>query len=148
MNIKNTTSAFFGLILFAALSPSAFALQPSNTNNLVGTWVNVNPATGGIVKIVITNNLLTGFNINTFGSCSPTPCNHGVISASRFSKSISSTVAHGLSGQYNFGFSTMQVTAQRVYDLDGGNFLEVETRTKFATGDTRNDYIRTELFRK
>lgn len=148
MNIKNTISAFFGLILFAALSPSAFALQPSNTTNLVGTWVNVNPATGGIVKIVITNNRLTGFNINTFGSCSPTPCDHGVISASRFSKSISSTVAHGLSGQYNFGFSTMQVTAQRVYNLDGGNFLEVETRTKFAAGDTRNDYIRTELFRK
>jgi hypothetical protein len=147
MNMKKSLSAFFGLFLFAALSQSAFALQPSNTTNLVGTWTNVNPATGGIVKVVVTNNIL-GFRINTFGACSPTPCNHGSILASRFSKSVSSTVAQGLSGQYDFGFSTMLVTAQRVYDLDGGTFLEVETRTKFAAGDTRNDYTRTELFRK
>ena len=147
MNIKKATSALFGLFLFAAVSQSAFALQPANTANLVGTWVNVNPTTGGIVKIVVTHNIL-GFTINTFGACSPTPCNHGVIAASRFSKSVSSTVAQGLSGQYNFGFSTMLVTAQRVYDLDGGNFLELESRTKFAVGDARNDYTRTEMFRK
>ena len=147
MNMKKTTSAFFGLVLFAALSQSALALQPASTANLVGTWTNVNPTTGGIVKIVVTHDLL-GFKINTFGACSPTPCNHGVIPASRFSKSVSSTVAQGLSGQYNFGFSTMSVTAQRVYDLDGGNFLELVTQTKFAPGDTRNDYTRKELFRK
>ena len=147
MNIKKATSAFLGLILFVALTQSAFARQPSNTSNLVGTWVNVNPATGGIVKIVVTNNRL-GFRINTFGACSPTPCNHGFIPALRFSKSVSSTVAQGLRGQYNFGFSTMLVTGQRVYDLDGGNFLKLESFTKFAAGDTRNDYTRTELFRK
>ena len=147
MNIKKVTSALFGMLMFAAVSQSAFAVQPANTANLVGTWVNVNPTTGGIVKIVVTNSIF-GFTINTFGACSPTPCNHGVIAASRFSKSVSSNVAQGLSGQYNFGFSTMLVTAQRVYDLDGGNFLELESRTKFAAGDTRNDYTRTELFRK
>ena len=40
----------------------------------------------------------------------------------------------------------MGVTAQRVYDIDGGSFLELEGRTKFAAGDTRQDYMRTELF--
>lgn len=148
MNAKKTVTAFFGLILFTALSQSAFALQPSNISNLVGTWVNVNPTTGGIVKVVITNSVLTGFRINTFGACSPSPCNHGFVSASRFSKGVSSTVAQGLSAQYDFGFSTALVTAQRVYDLDGGSFLEVESRTKFAAGDTRKDYMSTELFRK
>ncbi|MBK8814625.1 MAG: hypothetical protein IPN42_03540 [Methylococcaceae bacterium] len=147
MNFKKFTSFFIGLALFAAAN-SAFALQPSNTTNLVGTWVNVNPTSGGIVKIVVSQNLFTGFTINTFGSCTPTPCNHGIISASRFSDNVSSTVAQGLSGQYNFGFSTMLVTAQRVYDIDGGNFLQLVTQTKFAAGDTRNDYSRTEMFRK
>jgi hypothetical protein len=121
------------------------AVQPANVANLVGTWNNVNAATGGIVKVVITNDA-TGFKVNTYGACSPTPCNHGIIPASRFSKTVSSTVAHGLSAQYNFGFSTVGVTAQRVYDIDGGNFLELESRTRFATGDTRQDYMRTELF--
>lgn len=147
MNIRKLTSTFFGLILLVAAN-SAFALQPSNTTNLVGTWVNVNPTTAGIVKIVVSHNIFTGFTINTFGACSPTPCNHGVIPASRFSDNVSSTVAQGLSGQYNFGFSTMQVTAQRIYDIDGGNFLELVSQTKFAKGDTRNDYSRTEIFRK
>jgi len=134
------------LTLFATTG-SALAVQPANVANLVGTWVNVNPTTGGIVRIVVANSV-AGFTINTFGACSPTPCNHGVIGASRFSKSVSSGVAHGLSGQYNFGFSTMLVTAQRVFDIDGGTFLEVETRTRFAAGDTRQDYMRTELFRR
>lgn len=123
----------------------ALAVQPANVANLVGTWNNVNPATGGVVKIIITNDA-TGFKIHTYGACSPTPCDHGIIPASRFSKTVSSTVAHGLSAQYNFGFSTVGVTAQRVYDIDGGSFLELEGRTKFAAGDTRQDYMRTELF--
>lgn len=134
-----------GVALSAAFAGSAFAVQPAGVANLVGTWVNANASTGGIVKVVVTNDL-TGFKVHTFGACSPTPCDHGAVAASRFSKTVSSTVAHGLSAQYNFGFSTVGVTAQRVYDIDGGNFLELETRTRFAAGDTRQDYMRTELF--
>ena len=125
----------------------ALAVQPANVANLVGSWNNVNAATGGIVKVVITNDA-TGFKVHTYGACSPTPCDHGIIPALRFSKTVSSTLAHGLNAQYNFGFSTMGVTAQRVYDIDGGNFQELESRTRFAAGDTRQDYMRTELFIK
>lgn len=146
MKIKKITSALFSLVMFFA-AQSAFAVAPSNTANLVGTWVNVNPA-GGIVKAVITYNALTGFKINTYGACTPTPCNHGTISATRFSKSISSNVSQALSAQYNFGFKTMLVTAQRRYDFDGGAFLELENRNKFAAGDNRIDYSQTELFRR
>ncbi len=124
---------------------SAVAVQPAGVANLVGTWVNANAATGGTVKVVITNDA-TGFKVHTYGACSPTPCDHGTVSALRFSKTVSSTVAHGLSAQYNFGFSTVQVTAQRIYDIDGANFLELESRTRFAAGDTRRDYMRAELF--
>jgi hypothetical protein len=148
MSIKKTSSALFGLILFAALSQSAFALQPSNVNSLLGTWVNVNPTTRGIVKVVITNSLATGFSVNTFGACTPIPCDHGSIPASRFSKTVSSTVAQGFRTQYEFGFSSMLVTGQRIYSIDGGNFLELESRITFAKGDNRNDYMSTEIFRK
>lgn len=144
---KGTQALVAGVALSMALGTgSAFAVQPSNVTNLVGTWINANPKANGTVKVVITN-LLGGFQIHTYGSCTPTPCDHGIISASRFSKTVSSAVAHGLSAQYNFGFATAQVTAQRVYDVDGP-FLELETRTRFAAGDLRNDYMRTELFYK
>ena len=126
---------------------TALAVQPTGVTNLVGTWVNVNPTTRNIVRIVITSDAL-GFRIHTYGACTPTPCDHGAIPASRFSKGTTSTAAYGFTGTYNFGFSTMLVTGLRDYQLDGGNFLRLETRTRFAAGDTRIDYMATELFRK
>ncbi len=146
-SIKYRVFGIIGLGLLGLVAQPAYAQPPTGVTNLTGTWTNVNPTTGGVVKITITNDL-AGFQIHTYGACSPTPCDHGAVAASSFSKSVSSSVAYGLSGQYNFGFSTMLVTAKRAYEYDGGNFLEVETRTKFAAGDTRYDYTRTELFRK
>lgn len=147
--MENKTQKLLASVALAMMlgAGPAVAVQPANVSNLVGTWKNVNPATAGTVKIIITNDL-TGFKVHTYGACSPTPCDHGIIPALRFSKTVSSTVAHGLSAQYNFGFSTVNVTAQRVYDIDGGTFLELQSRTKFAAGDTRQDYMRTELFIK
>lgn len=147
--MKKLRILIVGIVLAMAVGSAdfSFAAPPTVVSNLTGTWLNVNPTTGGIVKIIITSNA-SGFKINTFGACSPSPCNHGAIVASPFSKAVGSNVAVGLSGQYNFGFSTMLVTAIRTYEFDGKNFLEVETRTKFEPGDTRFDYMRTELFAK
>jgi hypothetical protein len=133
-------------MVLAAAAPSV-AEPPTSRTQLVGTWVNVNPATGGIVKVVITNGWF-GFRIRTFGACSPTPCDHGSIAASPFSKSVTSNVATGLSAIYDHGFVKVLVTAKRTAQYDGGTFLELETRSAFAAGDTRKDYTRNELFRK
>lgn len=147
--MKKLRGLIVGIVFAMAVGSAgfSFAAPPSDVSGLTGTWVNVNPTTSGVVKIIVTNDL-SGFKIHTFGACSPTPCDHGAIAASPFSKTISSNSGVGLSGQYNFGFSTMLVTAQRTFQFDGKNFLEVETRTKFAAGDTRVDYTRTELFSK
>lgn len=146
--MKRNLALIAGVAMMSLVgTQAAQATPPTGLTNLVGTWNNVNPTTGGIVKIEITNDP-TGFKVHTYGACSPTPCDHGAIAASPFSKTIASSIAQGLSAQYNFGFSTMLVTAQRVYNIDGGTFLELETRTKFAPGDTRYDYTRTEIFRR
>lgn len=146
--MKRNLALIAGVAMMSLVgTQAALATPPTGLTNLVGTWNNVNPTSGGIVKIEITNDP-TGFKVHTYGSCSPTPCDHGAIAASPFSKTIASSIAQGLSAQYNFGFSTMLVTAQRVYNIDGGTFLELETRTKFAPGDTRYDYTRTEIFRR
>ena len=125
----------------------ALAVQPAGVFNLVGTWKNINPALANTVQVMITSDA-NGFKVHTFGACTPTPCDHGAVPALRYSKTVTSAIAHGLSAQYNAGFATRIVTAQRIYDIDGGSFLELETRTRFAVGDTRQDYMRTELFVK
>jgi hypothetical protein len=147
MNIRQKLT--LGVVLMTGLASGvpAMAEPPANRAALVGTWVNVNPATKGIVKVIITNDLF-GFRVHTYGACSPTPCDHGTIKASPFSKSVSSTVAAGLSAVYNFGFKTTLITAKRTAEFDNGTFLELESRNVFAAGDTRFDYMQSELFRK
>jgi hypothetical protein len=61
---------------------------------------------------------------------------------------VSSTVAAGLSAVYNFGFKTTLITAKRTAEFDNGAFLELESRNVFAAGDTRFDYMQSELFRR
>jgi hypothetical protein len=134
-------------LLVVATAATSWAVAPTNRSQLVGTWVNVNPSTGGIVKVVITDDAL-GFRVRTYGACSPTPCDHGAIAASPFSKTVGSTVAYGLTANYNFGFKRTIITAKRVYEYDGAVQLEVEARNIFAAGDTRTDYMRTELYRR
>lgn len=147
MNRKQTLILGLALTLLVARATPSVAEAPTSVSQLTGTWVNVNPATGGIVKAVITNSIL-GFRIHTYGACSPTPCDHGTIPAAPFSKSVGSNVATGLSATYDHGFATVAITAKRIAEYDGGTYLELETRTTFAPGDTRKDYTRTELFRK
>src|SRR3569623_413247 len=119
-------SVLFGAIgvVLVGFTAAASAQSPTSLTNLTGTWNTVNPATGGVVQIAITIDA-SGFKIHTYGANSPTPCDHGAIAASAFSKSVSSAVGYGVSGQYNFGFSTVLVTAQRAYQYDGGDFQEV-----------------------
>jgi hypothetical protein len=147
MNSKQRIVLGIALVIGLAAAAPSTAEPPANRSALVGTWVNVNPATRGIVKVVITNDLL-GFRVRTYGACSPTPCDHGAIKASPFSKSVSSTVASGLSAAYDFGFKTTLITAKRTAEYDGGTFLELESRNVFDAGDTRFDYTQGELFRK
>jgi hypothetical protein len=147
MNRKQRLILGLALTLVAASATPSLAEAPTSVSNLTGTWVNVNPATGGVVKVIISNTIL-GLRIRTFGACSPTPCDHGTIAAEPFSKTVSSNIASGLSATYDHGFATVLVTAKRVAEYDGGSFLELETRTTFAPGDTRKNYTRTELFRK
>ena len=147
MNIKQRIVLGLAVVIGLATAAPTMAEPPVNRSSLVGTWVNVNSATGGIVKIVITNDIF-GFRVHTYGACSPTPCDHGFAAASPFSKSVGSTVATGLSATYNFGFKTTLITAKRTAEYDGGTFLELESRNKFAPGDTRFDYIQSELFRR
>lgn len=140
--MKLTKATLASLVVLAASATSAFAQQPTNLSAVVGTWVNVDPATRGIVKVVVTN-VGGQLHIHTYGKCTPTPCDHGDIAANAFSPSVSDAKATGFSGQYDFGFKTTEVTGLRA-----GALLALETRNKFAGGDSRYDYVGREMFRR
>lgn len=131
-----------GLLGTVMLSTSAYAVPPTNVSGLVGTWVNTNSATGGIVKVVITNTV-TGLKFQSFGACSPTPCVHTVVAAQPFSASVSSNTAVGLTAYRNSGFKYSRYGAQR-----SGSYLRLDSFDTFASGDTRKDYTKSEYFVK
>ncbi len=126
---------------------AARAEAPADLSKVVGTWNNVNAATGGLVRLQLTSVAGT-LRIQAFGACTPTPCDLGVVSAPPQSLSVTSDVAEGFRATYNTGFSTIVISAQRIYDVNGGTFLRVTRHTNFAAGDTRKDYVSTEVFRR
>jgi hypothetical protein len=136
------------LAMTVMLANTAHAVQPTSTSGLTGTWYNVNPNTRGTVKVVISKTVFGTMLIRTYGSCSPTPCNHGNRVAKVYSRSISSNYARGLTADYNFGFKSKRVDARRDYSVDNGTFLRLNSFNKFASGDGRKDYFASELFRK
>jgi beta-lactam-binding protein with PASTA domain len=92
----------------------------------VGTWLNVDEATRGMTRLVIEVTGPEDATINGFGQCTPQDCDWGVVSA---------TVVDGvLSGRYDFGWKTTDVTAELADDL-----LVVTTFDDYAEGDSRSD---------
>ena len=137
-----TTKALIASLFLLATAGTAYAQQPTNYSNVVGTWVNVNAATRGITKVVVTQSGGQLY-IHTYGACTPTPCDHGTIAADAFSLSVSDAVTKGFSGEYHHGFKDTLVTGLR-----SGSLLALESRNKFAAGDNRYDYVGRELFRR
>jgi hypothetical protein len=146
MRLKMAFVGFVVIISFV-VAGVAIAKPPTSLSNLLGTWYNTQPTSGGVVKIIVT--LDAGLlKVHAYGKCTPTPCDWGTVTASPFSRSVSSGVAYGFDATYVPGFAETVITAVRKFDLDGGSYLEVQTRTKFVAGDTRYDYERIEMFRK
>jgi peroxiredoxin/outer membrane lipoprotein-sorting protein len=63
------------MLLLAFLA--SFPLSPDSTNQLVGTWLNHDPASMGVTQIVITqeNGILRA---HSWGACTPADCDQGV----------------------------------------------------------------------
>lgn len=115
----------------ASAAAPALAVAPGA---LVGTWINSDPATRGLVKVAITASG-TAMTVNAFGACSPTPCNWGVVPATAYAANVSSTAGIAFNAQYKFSFKTSVVTGY----LEG-KLLIVETFDTFTDGSGRSNY--------
>lgn len=128
------------LSLLTFFASTSEARRPLDYSALVGVWSNTNPATGNIVRVII-RRVPAGITIQTFGACTPLPCNHGIVHARSFTPGVSSGHASGFNALKNFGFKQMASNGIRV-----GNTLYLLTQNRFAGGDTRFDYTMVENF--
>lgn len=131
-------------VTLAGVASLAQAEAPTTVSGLVGTWNNVNPNSGSIVKIEVTQ---TGSQLNfkSYGACTPTPCVHSTVVAYPFSASVTSNTATGFTAFRNDTFKTTRFDATRENSF-GGTLLRLNSFSTFAAGDTRKDYTTTELF--
>jgi hypothetical protein len=129
----------------ASLVASAMPASAAGLASFVGTWTNNNPATRGIVKIVITLNGST-LMVNPYGACSPTPCNWGTQPATAYAPTVSSnlgTQANAATVSFNPGFATNLLTL-----TEQGTQLSVSDFTRFTDGSGRTNYDSTDMFHK
>lgn len=104
---------------------------------LVGTWINSDTATRGLVKVVIAASG-TNVTVDAFGACTPTPCNWGVVPGLVYSTSVTTTNAVAFSAEYKFGFKQTIVVGHL-----NGKILTVETFDEFTDGSGRDAYYST-----
>lgn len=101
---------------------------------LVGAWTTVDPATRGIVKIVITA-AGDALMVHAYGACSPTPCDWGQVRGHTYGPNVSTARSVAFTANYSFGFKSTLLAGH----LQDG-MLVVESFDAFAAGDTRSDY--------
>jgi hypothetical protein len=126
------------------LEPSAAATpqpQPMTgetaENTLNGTWVNVNPGTGGLVRIVI-----DGLKIHPFGACHPNPCDWHVVQGKSFADSVDSSGVTAMTANVTTSFSVTTLTLTAGPD----GRLRVDAFTHFTDKSNRADYHSTNYF--
>jgi hypothetical protein len=107
---------------------------PLDPKLLLGTWFNVDKATGGLVRLEITSTA-AGLFVHGFGACTPTPCNWSTVPAKMFADSVISTTAVGFTAQFNFSFVETLVVGHIEFGA-----LFVETFDHFIDGSGREDY--------
>lgn len=114
--------------------PVAAPLPPLDLKPLVGTWTNVDAATRGLVRLMITTSN-AGLFVHAFGACTPTPCDWSTVPAKAFADSVCTTPAVGFTAQYKFGFKETLIVGHLEFGA-----LFVETFDHFIDGSGREDY--------
>ncbi len=102
--------------------------------NLVGKWNNCDKNTRGLVRLVL-GTKGSGLTVQGFGSCSPTPCDWGVVEGIAYGESVSATEAIAFSARYDFSFKETIVVGH----LDNGTLI-VETFDRFKDNSGRANY--------
>jgi hypothetical protein len=100
----------------------------------VGTWVNWDHQTRGLVRLMIAANG-PAIAVHAFGACSPTPCDWGTVQGLVYADKVTSTPAVAFSTVYAFTFKQTTIVGKL---LNGA--LIVESFDHFTDKSGRADY--------
>jgi hypothetical protein len=114
--------------------PQALVPQVVTPAPLVGTWVNCDHQTRGLVRLMIAANG-NEVTIHGFGACSPTPCDWGVANGLVYGANVTSAPAVAFTATYQFGFKQTIVVGHLM-----SGALIVETFDHFTDQSGRDDY--------
>lgn len=114
--------------------PAQFTPAVATPGPLVGTWVNVDHQTRGMVRLMIAANG-NAITLHGFGACSPTPCDWGTAPGIVYATNVTATPAMAFTAVYNFGFKQTTLVGHL---LDGA--LMVESFDHFTDKSGRSDY--------
>lgn len=118
-------------------APAAPAQSPVVTNDLNGTWFNVDAKTRGLVQIEIHDK-----KIHPYGACHPDPCDWGTLKAKSFAQTVDSGSAVALVAKQNISFKRVEMTLS----LERDGRLRAEVFTHFTDGSGRADYRSVDYF--
>ena len=122
----------------AASDAGEISLEP-----FLGTWLNTNSATRGIVRIIITARD-GGLVVRAFGNCHPSPCDWGETEAEAvYANSIASREGVAFTASYDFGFLKTRLQA----NVNQGLLVAV-TFNRFEDESGRGDYFSREFFHR
>ena len=113
---------------------------PVDPSPLTGTWLNTDKRTGGITKLVLTQND-GALMVRAFGACDPAPCDWGEVQGAAFSSGVASPEGMAFTAFYQFGFLE---TFLAVY-LKGG-ILVLDSFNTFNDHSGRSNYFSREFF--
>lgn len=114
-----------------------------NPGSLIGTWVNVDPATRSITKIVIGWGGGGHLVVHTYGACTPTPCDWGSVAGIAYGANVANKVADAFTAVYSVAFKDTILAG-----LMQGNLLSVTSFSHFKDASGRSDYHSRDVFRK
>jgi hypothetical protein len=133
-------SLVLSLIAVAMLASTAYSVSPTDHSFLLGTWVNLDSGTGGLLAFMIYEDGAGGLLIYSLGACSP-PCQWGSVPCIPYASSIGSNLATGFTALYDFGWLQTQMAATQLV-IPGTKYgvLQVTDFDFFIPPDTRTDY--------
>ncbi len=126
----------YALAMTAALAVTtvnapAFA---GSASTMVGTWVNVDRNTRGITKVIITESG-NQYEIQVFGSCSPTDCDWGKSALTTYGDNVGDVTHKAGTALFNPGFSQTTLSV-----IQSGSQINLDGFTRFTDNSARQNY--------
>ena len=111
-----------------------------DSSPLVGTWINTDKATGGIAKLILSQEG-NSFFVQAFGACAPSPCDWGRVEGRVYSLGVSLQAGAAFEALYDFGFMETFLAAYL-----NKRILVVDSYNTFKDGSGRLKYFHRDHF--